>query len=49
MSIILVLFPGAPKPTAEAIQADKDLEANIQRRMKGCLNILTCNDIQSMG
>ncbi|XP_065168630.1 protein phosphatase 1B isoform X3 [Atheta coriaria] len=34
MSIILVLFPGAPKPTAEAIQADKDLEANIQRRMK---------------
>ncbi|XP_017781385.1 PREDICTED: protein phosphatase 1A [Nicrophorus vespilloides] len=34
MSIVLVVFPGAPKPTPEAIQANKELEANVERRMK---------------
>lgn len=36
MSIVLVVFPSAPKPTPEAIQAEKELEANLERLIKGC-------------
>lgn len=35
MSIVLVVLPGAPKPTNEAIQAEKELNATIERRIKG--------------
>lgn len=34
MSIVLVTFPGAPTPTAEAIQKEKQLEDVIERRIK---------------
>ncbi|XP_050300616.1 protein phosphatase 1A [Anthonomus grandis grandis] len=34
MSIVLVVFPGAPRPFAEAIQAEKELDATLERRVK---------------
>lgn len=34
MSIVLVVFPGAPRPTPESIQAEKDLDATLERRVK---------------
>lgn len=34
MSIILVVFPGAPKPTNEAIQAEKELNEMLEKRIK---------------
>ncbi len=37
MSIVLVTFPGAPSPTAEAIQKEKQLEEVIERRVNGKL------------
>lgn len=41
MSIVLVTFPGAPKPSSDALQADKDLEATLERLIKGCFGFLT--------
>lgn len=34
MSIILVTFPGAPTPSVEAIQKEKQLEEVIERRVR---------------
>ncbi|KAK9875420.1 hypothetical protein WA026_007813 [Henosepilachna vigintioctopunctata] len=34
MSIVLVIFPGAPIPTQEAIEAEKELDATIERRIR---------------
>ncbi|KAJ3638198.1 hypothetical protein MTP99_001600 [Tenebrio molitor] len=34
MSIVLVVFPGAPTPTQEAIEAEKELDATLERRIK---------------
>ncbi|KAK5648982.1 hypothetical protein RI129_003874 [Pyrocoelia pectoralis] len=34
MSIVLVVFPGAPTPSQEAIQAEQELDAIIERRIK---------------
>ncbi|KAL1514235.1 hypothetical protein ABEB36_003523 [Hypothenemus hampei] len=34
MSIVLVVFPGAPKPYPEAVQAEQDLDATLERRIK---------------
>ncbi|GLV43327.1 alphabet [Carabus blaptoides fortunei] len=34
MSIVLVVFPGGPRPTAEAIKAEQELEATIERQIK---------------
>ncbi|KAL3286156.1 hypothetical protein HHI36_000668 [Cryptolaemus montrouzieri] len=34
MSIVLVVFPGAPTPTPEAIEAEKELDATIERRIR---------------
>lgn len=34
MSIVLVVFPGVPKPTNEAIQADKELNETIEKRVE---------------
>lgn len=43
MSIVLVVFPGAPKPTEEAIQADKELNIAIERRIKGSVAFVFLN------
>ncbi|XP_031327671.1 protein phosphatase 1A-like isoform X2 [Photinus pyralis] len=34
MSIVLVVFPGAPTPSQEAIQAEQELDAIIERSIK---------------
>ncbi|XP_044264474.1 protein phosphatase 1A [Tribolium madens] len=34
MSIVLVVFPGAPTPTQEAIDAEKEFDASLERRIK---------------
>ncbi|XP_045459999.1 protein phosphatase 1B-like isoform X1 [Harmonia axyridis] len=34
MSIVLIVFPGAPTPTPEAIEAEKELDATIERRIR---------------
>lgn len=35
MSIVLVAFPGAPRPNPDAIAAEKELDARIERHIKG--------------
>lgn len=45
MSIVLVVFPGAPTPSQEAIQAEQELDAIIERRVKGCLNFFNCHNV----
>lgn len=40
MSIVLVVFPGAPRPCPDALKAEQDLEANIERRIKGCFSFI---------
>lgn len=35
MSIVLVVFPGAPTPNPESIAAEKELDATIERQIKG--------------
>lgn len=35
MSIVLVVFPGAPRPIPEAVAAEKELDAAIERQIKG--------------
>lgn len=42
MSIVLVVFPGAPKPTNEAMQAEKELNATIEKRIKGDFSFHFC-------
>lgn len=42
MSVIIIAFPGAPKPTEEAIEAEKRLEEEIERIARGCLKSLFC-------
>ena len=42
MSVIIIAFPGAPKPTEEAIAAEKRLEDEIEKIARGCLNSLFC-------
>lgn len=42
MSIVIIAFPGAPKPTEEAIEADKLLEKEIEKITRGCYNSLYC-------
>lgn len=38
MSIVLVTFPGAPTPSTEAIQKEKQLEERLERRVRSELN-----------
>jgi len=38
MSIVLVVLPGAPTPSQEAIQAEQELDAIIERRVKEVLS-----------
>lgn len=42
MSIIIIVFPGAPKPTKEAIDEEERINASIIRRMEGCLTFFYC-------
>lgn len=42
MSIVLVVFPGAPQPSPEAIQAEKQLDATLEKSIKGCFNFTNC-------
>ncbi|CAH1965597.1 unnamed protein product [Acanthoscelides obtectus] len=59
MSIVLVVFPGAPKPTMEAIQAEKRLDEELESRIfdivsfedkefGNVLQILLSSDIQGL-
>lgn len=43
MSIVLVVFPGAPRPCSEAKQADEELEANLKKIIKGCFHFKKLN------
>lgn len=36
MSIVLVTFPAAPKPSPEAQKADRELDENLRQRLTGC-------------
>lgn len=36
MSIIIIVFPGGPQPTTEAIQAESELNQKIYELIKGC-------------
>lgn len=42
MSIIIIVFPGAPKPTQEAIEEDRRLEEHIENIIR---EELMCSDI----
>lgn len=42
MSIIIIVFPGGPTPTQEAIDAEAALDALILSKMKGCYKNLLC-------
>lgn len=44
MSIVLVLFPGAPAPSPEAIEAEKELDASLENHIKGCFNFSNCTN-----
>lgn len=35
MSIVIVTFQGAPKPSEEAIRREEELDKNIERKIKG--------------
>ena len=35
MSIIIIIFPGAPKPSSDAIEVEAELERNIRKIIKG--------------
>lgn len=45
MSIVLVLFPGAPSPSPEAIEAEKELDASLENHIKGCFNFSNCTNV----
>lgn len=36
MSIVLVVFPAAPKPSPEAQRADRELDETLRARLTGC-------------
>lgn len=36
MSIVLVVFPAAPKPSPEAQRADRELDDTLRQRLTGC-------------
>lgn len=40
MSIVLVVFPAAPKPNAEAQRADRELDETLRQRLTGCYHSL---------
>lgn len=40
MSIVLVTFPAAPKPSPEAQKADRELDENLRQRLTGCYHSL---------
>ncbi|KAL5283487.1 PPM1B family protein [Megaselia abdita] len=42
MSVIIIVFPGAPQPSPEAIAADERLEKEIEKYARGCLNRIIC-------
>lgn len=40
MSIVLVTFPGAPKPSEDAQRADRELDDTLRQRLTGCYHSL---------
>lgn len=40
MSIVLVVFPSAPKPSPEAQRADRELDDTLRTRITGCYHSL---------
>lgn len=44
MTIIIVAFPGAPAISQEAIQAEQDLDANLERLLKGSFCFLSAHE-----
>lgn len=47
MSIIIIVFPGAPKPVPEAIEAEDELERNIRKTIKGYYKKYFCRRIRT--
>lgn len=45
MSIVLVVFPGAPTPSEEARKREEELHESIEIRMKGCFNFTNCENL----
>lgn len=42
MSIIIIAFPGAPKPTDEAMANDRRLDKQIEKIARGCFKCILC-------
>lgn len=47
MSIILILFPGAPQKSPEAIEAEEELERNIRKTIKGYYKKYFCRRLRT--
>lgn len=47
MSIILIVFPGAPKPTPETIEKEEELERNIRKTIKGYYKKYFCRRVRT--
>lgn len=48
MSIVLVVFPGAPTPCPEAIQAEAELDEQIRRRITEVVEHLDNKEFQNV-
>lgn len=48
MSIVLVVFPGAPTPCQEAIQAEVELDEQIRRRVTEIVEHLDDKEFQNV-
>lgn len=47
MSIILIVFPGAPKPSPETIEKEEELERNIRKTIKGYYKKYFCRRVRT--
>jgi hypothetical protein len=47
MSIIIILFPGAPEVSPEAVQAEEELEMNIRKTIKGFYKKYFCRRLRT--
>ena len=47
MSIIIITFPGAPKPSKDAIKAEEELENSLRKTIKGYYKKYFCRKIRT--
>ena len=47
MSIIIIAFPGAPKPSKDAIKAEQELESSLRKTIKGYYKKYFCRKIRT--